>query len=138
MLPEILTGVGLAGVTVALVGALNVKRDLHLYAIGLIIAAFIDVGFALTQDHSFWVMIEIAGAVLFSAMAILSLVVSGRLVDSSVLASGAPPSCCCWVCAGMVSACLLGIRWGDRTDSRLQAFLQPFCCQPTLVVVIRS
>lgn len=70
MLLAILAGIGLAGVTVALVRALNVQHDLHLYAIGLIIAAFIYVGFALTQDHSLWVMVEIAGTVLFSAMAI--------------------------------------------------------------------
>ncbi len=64
-------------VFILIVRKLTLKREMTQYAIGLVVAALIYVGFAIAGDASLsWLLLESGGVVLFSLVAVLGLRVS--------------------------------------------------------------
>src|ERR1044072_2497360 len=61
-------------VFILIVRKLALKREMTQYAIGLVVAALIYVGFAVAFDASFsWLLLEAGGVVLFSLVALIGL-----------------------------------------------------------------
>lgn len=59
---------------------LSPKRELRLYTISLIIAALIYVGFTARGATTAWLVLEIAGAVVFTLLALLGLKISALIL----------------------------------------------------------
>ena len=70
---EILLGTVLAIGTICIFRMMAGKRERTNYAIALIIAALIYVGFSLFADDSRWILIELVGVAIYLVFAILGL-----------------------------------------------------------------
>jgi uncharacterized membrane protein len=73
MLLHLGIGVVSAGLTIALTSSLKPDQQRQIYAIALIIAAFIYIGFSFRSGEWQWLLIESSGALIFSMMAIVGL-----------------------------------------------------------------
>lgn len=73
---QILLGAVSCLVLIFLARKLSPKHELRLYAISLIIAALIYVGFTARGATTVWLVLEIAGAAVFTLLALLGLKIS--------------------------------------------------------------
>ncbi len=77
---EILLGVILCSMFIALVRGVSRKQELKIYALALSIAALIYVGFALAGATLAWAAVEVCGLVVFTVIAWLGLRVTAWML----------------------------------------------------------
>ncbi|BAY87587.1 hypothetical protein NIES267_71110 [Calothrix parasitica NIES-267] len=71
MLAELAIGITLAGLTVLVAQALPPEIHHKIYAVALILAASIYVGFSFSSQHNTWIFTETIGVIIFSVIAFL-------------------------------------------------------------------
>ena len=77
---QLLSGVAACGALIMLARNLSPERELRLYALSLVIAALIYVGFILRGAPLSWIALELAGVVLFTLLALPGAKVSAFLL----------------------------------------------------------
>jgi hypothetical protein len=73
---ELALGTAAAVLTILVFRYLQPRSEQRLYAIALIIAALIYIGFSLQGKNLSWVLVEVGGTVLFTAIAVGGLILS--------------------------------------------------------------
>ena len=73
MLLELAVGITLAGATILVIQAFPTAIHQKFYAIALIIAALIYVGFSLLSQNTTWIFTEIAGVIVFSIISFIGI-----------------------------------------------------------------
>lgn len=73
MVVELAIGIILAGLTILVIQALPSKIDNLFYAVALIIAALIYVGFSSLSQNTTWIFTEILGVIIFSIIAFVGI-----------------------------------------------------------------
>lgn len=77
---QLLIGMTACGVFIVVARTLKPERELRLYAVGLVIAALIYVGFTAQGATPAWLVLELAGLVVFTLLAWLGLKVSALIL----------------------------------------------------------
>ena len=77
---QLLTGVVACGVFILLARRLKPERELRLYALSLVIAALVYVGFTVRGATLKWLALELAGLALFTLLAWLGLKISALIL----------------------------------------------------------
>jgi hypothetical protein len=77
---QLLIGMIACGVFIVVARTLKPQRELRLYALGLVIAALIYVGFTARGAAPAWLMLEVAGLLVFTLLAWLGLKVSALIL----------------------------------------------------------
>jgi hypothetical protein len=77
---QLLTGVVACGAFILLARRLKPERELRLYALSLVIAALVYVGFTVRGATLKWLALELAGLALFTLLAWLGLKVSALIL----------------------------------------------------------
>lgn len=80
---QLLTGVVACGVFILVARTLKPQRELRLYAVGLVIAALIYVGFTARGVTPAWLVLELAGLLVFTLLAWLGLKISALILALS-------------------------------------------------------
>ncbi|MEM6399098.1 MAG: DUF6010 family protein [Cyanobacteria bacterium P01_D01_bin.116] len=73
MFLELLIGITLAGLTILVIQILPSVIHMKIYALALIIAALIYVGFSFLSQNTAWIFTEIIGVIIFSIISFLGL-----------------------------------------------------------------
>ncbi|MDY6900095.1 MAG: DUF6010 family protein, partial [Cyanobacteriota bacterium] len=73
MLLELATGITFAGLTILAIQALPSEIHPKIYAVALIIAALIYVGFSLLSQNVTWILTETLGVIIFSLISFIGL-----------------------------------------------------------------
>lgn len=71
MLVELAIGITLAGLTILLIQTLSLENNHKMYAVALIIAASIYLGFSLLSQNTTWIFTETVGTITFSLIAFI-------------------------------------------------------------------
>ena len=77
---QLLIGVIACGVFIVVARTLKPERELRLYSIGLVIAALIYVGFTAQGVAPAWLVLELAGLLVFTLLAWLGLKISALIL----------------------------------------------------------
>jgi hypothetical protein len=77
---QLLTGVAACGVFIVLARRLKPERELRLYALSLVIAALVYVGFTVRGAPGKWLAVELAGLAVFTLLAWLGLKISALIL----------------------------------------------------------
>ncbi len=76
MLLELAVGITCAGLTILVIQAFPSNIHYKIYAVALIIAASIYVGFSFVSQNTIWILTEIIGIILFSIIAFMGIKLS--------------------------------------------------------------